>query len=269
MKIALHCRCDWTYLSKVDEIIVPWTDRGIISDFLDPETPQGKILTTQSIILQIPYNIEFTPEVMGELSTYNTLGQGRMIFCVENFGHFNYFIDKNFQYYYRYPITTYQDLRTLEELGVCYVRLGAPLFFQLGSIKTAIPIRVVANDATSGTDFIPKHGVYGTWIRPEDLEGYEPYVAAAEFNVNHKQPEREQALYRIYFDDKEWPGELTDIFENFNVNCKNSMMPNMTEYRLNCNHLCQRTGACDVCGRAISLANVDLINEYRSAIEEN
>lgn len=262
MKIALHCRCDWTYLRKADEIIVPWTDRGMVPDLAER-------FDEKSIILQVPYDILFDQETDALFKTYKTLTKNRLIICVENFGHFSYFIDGEFQYYYRYPITTYQDLRTLEELGVCYIHLGAPLFFQLSQINATIPIRVVANDATSGTDFIPKHGVYGTWIRPEDLESYGPYVAAAEFNVSHKQPEREQALYRIYFDDKEWPGELTDIFENFNVNCKNSMLPNMAEYRLSCNHLCQRTGTCDVCGRAISLANVDLINEYKSAIEEN
>lgn len=86
-------------------------------------------------------------------------------------------------------------------MGACYVRLDAPLFFDLPNVKKiGIPIRAVPNvaynDGLDRTD-----GVCGTWIRPEDLEAYGEYIDAVEFEDSDLK--KEQAMYRIYAEDKE------------------------------------------------------------------
>ena len=89
----------------------------------------------------------------------------------------------------------------LKELGACYIKLDAPLFFNLPKVKKiGIPIRAVPNVAYD--DNIDRiDGVCGTWIRPEDIDAYGQYIDTVEFGDCDQK--KEQAMYRIYAEDKE------------------------------------------------------------------
>jgi hypothetical protein len=170
------------------------------------------------------------------------------------------------KFYFGYPISSFYDLRAAVACGVCYVRLDAPIFFQLDKVKElGVPVRVVPNVAY--LDFIPREdGVCGTWIRPEDLDDYAEYIEVIEFEDcdNHK----EQALYRIYIEQKAWPGELNDIISNLNYKGTNRMIPPHTFgiKRAVCGQRCQETGRCKICYRTLDLANPTLLSDYREAM---
>jgi hypothetical protein len=83
--------------------------------------------------------------------------------------------------YYGFPISSFYELNALKALGVCYFKLAAPVFFKMDKVKAlGIPVRIVPNVAHDGW-FPREDGVCGTWVRPEDLHLYEPYVEAVEF----------------------------------------------------------------------------------------
>lgn len=147
------------------------------------------------IIIQISWNDEVDWE---ELIKYRDIKPELLICCISTKKQGEICKDLGFKFYYGYPITSYQELRNWLNLGVCYVRLGAPLFFDLTTVKTItneIPIRAVPNIADEES-WEGNNGISGTWIRPEDLEYYENFIDILEFEDCNN--EKEQALYRIY-----------------------------------------------------------------------
>ena len=115
-------------------------------------------------------------------------------------------------------------------------------------------------------DGLPREdGVCGTWIRPEDIHLYEDYVAAMEFE--DCKPTKEQALFRIYTQQKEWPGDLGLLITNFNhLGLNRLILPEVGEKRLDCRHICQLGGHCRICYRAMDLANKEDLTDYAEAM---
>ena len=55
------------------------------------------------------------------------------------------------------------------------------MFFEMDEVKKfGVPVRAVPNVAHLN-DIPTKNGIYGTWIRPEDLELYNDYITYIEF----------------------------------------------------------------------------------------
>ena len=163
------------------------------------------------------------------------------------------------------PYQSAYQLQAVKAMGACYVRLGETLFFNIK--KTAavgVPIRVIPNIAY--IDGLPREdGVCGTWIRPEDIHLYEDYVAAMEFE--DCKPTKEQALFRIYTQQKEWPGDLGLLITNFNhLGLNRLILPEVGEKRLDCRHICQLGGHCRICYRAMDLANKEDLTDYAEAM---
>lgn len=152
-------------------------------------------------------------------------------------------------------------------MGACYVRLDAPVFFNMPAAKkVGVPIRVVPNIAYND-GFTRIDGVCGTWIRPEDLEAYGEYVDAVEFEDCDQK--KEQAMYRIYAEDKEWPSDLGLLITNLNHAGSNRMIG--SEYslrRIDCGQRCQEGNGCQICYRLLALANPKLIRDYVNATSE-
>ena len=112
-------------------------------------------------------------------------------------------------------------------------------------------------------DYIEKDIILG--IRPEDIHLYEDYVAAMEFE--DCKPTKEQALFRIYTQQKEWPGDLGLLITNFNhLGLNRLILPEVGEKRLDCRHICQLGGHCRICYRAMDLANKEDLTDYAEAM---
>ena len=253
MKLCVQARQEHKYLDWASEIIFEYRDREAIPDFIEKYPGKTFILTC--------YNQEDLD--WNELKNYSILAQNNFLIVLNQIKFIQNCQENQIRFYMGYPINSYDELNAIIKLGSEYVRLGAPLFFDLNNLKRYYPeikIRLIPNIAYD--DAYPRlNGVAGTWIRPEDLNLYDPYVETIEFNDIDSRKER--ALIKIYWEDREWPGELQTLITNLNYEGVNRMIPSeITEKRLNCNQKCMSHKNCHICTRALQLANPDLIQEY-------
>lgn len=251
MKYCLSSRQEAAYLSKADEIKVEFRDKDSIPDLI--EKYPGK-----TIILEC-----FSNSVIDwkEIKKWNILARENFIMCVGSIANAKECKENNIKFYMGYPVKTYYELNALKDFGVCYVRLGEPLFFEMDNVKKFdIPIRAIPNVAY--VDGLPREdGVCGTWIRPEDLDAYESYISVCEFE--DADLKKEQAMFRIYAEQKNWPGDLSMIITNLNhIGVNRMILPDIVEKRLNCGQRCQSRSNCKLCYRALSLANPETLKAY-------
>lgn len=256
MKVCLQNRQEGKYLKLADEIKVGYRDRKTLPDLYEKYPEKTFVLELYSDS-EIDWN---------DIKEYVILSQDRLTLCVANAEQMYKCRELKAKFYFGYPINSFYDLRAAIANGVSYVRLDAPLFFQLDKVKKlGVPIRAVPNVAY--LDFIPRsNGVCGTWIRPEDLDDYEEYIDIIEFEDCDNR--KEQALYRIYIEQKAWPGELNDIISNLKYEGTNRLIPpnQFGVRRAVCGQMCQETGICQLCYRVLDLANPILLGEYRDAM---
>ena len=79
---------------------------------------------------------------------------------------------------------------------------------------------------------------------------------------------REQVLFRIYAERKEWSGNLDYIISNLGMEgVMNRMIPpEFQEARNNCKQRCQTGGACRLCYSYLRLANPEFLKQ---GLEDN
>lgn len=258
MKFCLRNRQESIYLMKADEIKVDFRDRRSIPDLIE-KYPEA------TIILMCYPGEEIDWE---DCKKWNILSRDKFIMCVSTMDDCLLCKDKGFKFYYGYPIKTFYELRALQGLGVCYVRLAEPIFFQMDEVKKFnIPVRLVPN-VCYVDGLIRENGVCGTWVRPEDLDAYADYASVVEFEDCDN--DKEQALYRIYAEQKRWPGDMSMLFTNFNYPGVNRMiLPDVVQRRLNCGQRCQANGACKVCYRACDLAIPDKYSYLKETTDQS
>ena len=262
MKFSMSSRQSAEYLRKTDEIKVQWRDRNIIPDLFE-KYPQATINLTR-------YFQDSDKEIdWKQIENFNILSQGRFVFGLTMVNEMVEAKQRGLNFYYLAAVRTFQELNELSDFGVCRIRLGAPLFFQMNKVRKVYsgPIYAIANMASNDSIFEHKEGVCGLWIRPEDVPTYEPYIDLIEFIGELSQ---EQALYRIYAEQHAWSGQLSMLVQDLNYECTNRMIPpSLAETRLNCGQRCQEGGACRICYRMFDLANPEKIRNYLEAMKES
>ena len=261
MKYSLSSRQSPEYLKKADEIKVQWRDRRIIPDLLE-NYPTATVNLTR-------FYMDCEEEIdWNQIEMYKGLSFGRFIFGLSLPDELNEARNRDMKHYYLSPVRTFAELNDLKRAGVCRITLSAPLFFQLPKVKEfGIPVYMVANSANSDSLFARPDGVVGCWIRPEDVEAYEPYIDVLEFVGDLKQ---QQALYRIYAEQHAWSGELGLLIKDLNYLCTNRMIPpTLAEKRIQCGQKCQENGNCRICYRLFDLANPELLHNYLDTTEKS
>lgn len=250
MKFSLHNRISAQYLRKADEIFIEYRDRKAIPDYAEkyPET---------ALVLEVPPATQWE---IDELKEYSILAQGRLTLCLPDMSDPR-IINLDIPFFCGYTVTTFYELKALVDLGASQVRIGAPIFFETDKLKKFdIAKRVVVNVAHDG--YIPTmNGIVGSWIRPEDVDSYEGIFDTIEF-ADCKDT-KEEALYRIYAEQKHWPGRVDMIITNIETDAYNRMiLEDFTSARKNCGQRCVSGGACHICERVLYLANPELIKNY-------
>lgn len=201
-----------------------------------------------------------TEEAYKEIEKFNMLCHNNLIFGLYTISEevCEYFNRHNIKWYYVIGVSTFYDLRSLYRLGASYVLITPPLTHSLAQVKFfEVPIRMIANVGVLTS--IPKpDGVCGGWIRPEDVEAYDEYIDAIEFsNCDLK---RERALYRIYAEDHNWPGDLRLLINDLNYKGVNRLInPEHSRGRLNCGQKCQQGFNCKLCYRMLDIADPELL----------
>ena len=249
MKYCVSGRHQYPTLRKADEIKVRYEDRNRIMDFVE-EIPD------KTILLVMP---NFEPDY-DTWHMYDEKFEGGFYIGLFELPYAQELNEAGIKWYWPFPITSYYELREILALGPSQIVVGAPLSFELSTVKSIaknIPIRMSCNCAR------PNHligrpgatGIYGQWIRPEDVEVYEEYISTLEFdNVLHDL-KKESTLLHIYKDNEEWPGNLNLLFDNFGLNVDNRAIPEeLGEARMNCGQRCMKTGACHLCETAFKFA---------------
>ena len=236
-----------------------WRDRNIIYDLCE-KYPEAQINLVRL------YGTEGEIDWQ-ELETFKTLARNQIVYGFSESADLDEARKRNFRHYCPVPVRTYAELEDYKRAGVCRVYLSAPLFFEMDKVKQfGIPVCAVANVANADALFSRPDGVTGTWIRPEDVDAYEPYIEVLEFMGDRKQ---EQALFRVYTDRKCWQGELGLLIQDLNYPCTNRMIPpDLAEKRLNCGQRCKAMGACRLCYRMMDLANPDLLRPVLEKTEK-
>ena len=261
MKCCLSSRCEISYLKQADEVKYAYQDRGSIIRRKEDFHPNATIVL---------HHLRTDPPIEWEyLENIKTVYENKFILALYSLQECEEAKARGFRFYLNLPVTSYWELRALKELGVEYVHLGAPLFFDIErAASVGVPVRAVPNVAYA--DGLPHdNGLCGCWIRPEDLKMYEPYVQIIEFEdcENHL---REQAMFRIYMQGNGWSGPMEQLITNYDYPGEGRMFnPRFTVARLNCNHICQTPGrVCRICKRLSQLADPDLITDYATHKKE-
>lgn len=251
MKVCLRAWVEEPQLAKADELKVVWEKRDIIPEIFEQ-------YPTVTVVLECFEN-ELTDDDWKELRLYYGLSRGKFKVCCSNW---RLFYHTEIPFYVGYPITDMFTLIGLVAAGVTDVCVSGNLVFNIEKVKARledeeVQIRLTPNVAY--TDGLPHiDGVVGSYVRPEDLELYEDYVDIVEFeDVRNKK--REQALYRIYFDEKEWLGKLSDLITNLDYPGDNSLIPlQFGEKRIGCRQSCLINANCRLCYYSLDFANEDM-----------
>lgn len=258
MKYSVSSRQTGEYLKKADEIHFEYRDRKAIIDFI-AKYPEAQIA------LDLPYVREEDID-WKELENNNIMSQGRLILGITFPSDLKEAKRLNIKTYFRPPVHTFQELSDLKAAGVDQVILGCPVFFQMDKVRQlGLSVRATANSAFLEGTWSPMEGWAGTYIRPEDIELYEPYVDVIQFTGSLTE---EQALFRIYAEQHRWSGELNMVVKDLNYSATNRMIPpEFGKTRLNCRQRCMEPSAsCHMCRNYLYLANPDLI---RRITEQN
>ena len=247
MKYCVSGRQQKSILSQADEIKIMYQDKEKLIDYIEE-------FGDKTFILEIPKEIT-SKEINWDL--YKTYSEKvNFIFCLDNLNLAKDCRENNIKFYWAYPVFSWYEFRSIIMLKPCYISLGAPLSFSLKKVKekTTIPIRLCPNLAYDA--YIPReNGLYGTWIRPEDIDIYEDYVAVCDFVVTELS--KEATLLHIYKEKKQWPGNLHLLLTNFDICVDNRALPEeMGKIRVNCGQSCMEDGLCDFCQVAIKFANI-------------
>lgn len=257
MKYCLSSRCASKYLTQVDEIRVEWRDRNSILDLVNEYQSATIILICEEEANQEIENIDM----------WNRGAAGRLICCLRSLSLVPALRSRNIRFYCGFPCETYYELHALKEAGVCYVRLGAGLFFDMNYVKKiGVPVRAIPNVANLA--YVPfTSGIPGTWIRPEDIDLYDREGCVSAIEFEDCDITKEEALFRIYGLGQGWGGPLNELFTNFESDARGCLIhPDVAEARLNCRQKCQREGNCQICYRAMRLANKDIWEKIRAQL---
>ncbi len=161
----------------------------------------------------------------------------------------------NIPFYIDSRVNNWDVFNGLINLGVSDIYIVEDLCFDLKNIsKTAkkanVQLRAFPNVAQSQWAETPALKKF--FIRPEDVETYEPYIDVLEFYGDAK---KQDILYKIYNIDKKWFGNLKEIIIGLNSDLDSRfIVPNFATHRTTCKKRCVQGKSCHVCESIEALA---------------
>lgn len=245
MDFCLRSRVAPRYLKQAAEIRVDYRDRRSIPDL-------AHTYPNKTIILFPPENNEEYD--WKELEQYNLLCKSNFIINLNSVNYVPTVKEYGFRFMINVEATSYWELDGLQDLGAEYAYVGIPLFFDLqNTLNYDIKLRAIPTVAYNHN--LPRRdGIFGQWIRPEDVDKYEDFIQVLEFEPCDIT--REQMLFKIYAIDKQWRTRLDVLVEDLGSPAVNRMIePTLILARLTCRQRCKSGGRCHMCYTVLQLAN--------------
>lgn len=167
MKYCLNSNVSDIYLRRADQIFcVP--DGPALSDLLEKYT--------QAIIFVPPL-----AETWDILDAYKNLFPDRIKIATYDISMIQEAIKRGFVVYYTPAIKDYMALHALEAMGCSEIFIDGPLFFDLPQVRKSTKMIIHTCPNLSLYNHLPhQNPIHGTWIRPEDVPLYEPYIDVLE-----------------------------------------------------------------------------------------
>lgn len=251
MKVSLNYQHQDDFMQNADEIIVPYGKMDKLLEIVEK-------FNNKDIVMDLPEGVALDWRYVDMCAKQLKGGEFYIRMHVLNtFTNIARAKEFNLKFFYAYPVKTYYEAYSLKKLGVSYIYVDAPLFFQMDEVKKiGIPLRLIPNRCyIMGT--IPRaDGLHGCWVRPEKLEIYESYADVVEFftlGARH-----EMALYKIYINDKQFIGDMNTLFSGLNLHMDNSLVyEGLDEIRLNCGQNCETTKPkCMMCHQVLKFEKI-------------
>lgn len=183
--------------------------------------------------------------------------------------------DTNLKYFFKAAANSWDKFTGLISQNVSDIYITDELAFELDKVaeiahKNNIKVRVYPNVAQSRWDKLSD--ILKFFIRPEDIEMYEPYVDVCEFYGDKAQ--QIDTYYKIYQEDKKWFGDLQEIIIGLDSKIDSRyIIPRFAEKRIKCGKDCLKNGKCEMCKRILDLSeqleNAHLIVQIDKKKEED
>ena len=183
--------------------------------------------------------------------------------------------DTNLKYFFKAAANSWDKFTGLISQNVSDIYITDELAFELDKVaeiahKNNIKVRIYPNVAQSRWDKLSD--ILKFFIRPEDIEIYEPYIDVCEFYGDKAQ--QIDTYYKIYQEDKKWFGDLQEIIIGLDSKIDSRyIIPRFAEKRIKCGKDCLKGGKCEMCKRILDLSeqlkNAHLIVQIDKEKEEN
>ena len=183
--------------------------------------------------------------------------------------------DTNLKYFFKAAANSWDKFTGLISQNVSDIYITDELAFELDKVaeiahKNNIKVRIYPNVAQSRWDKLSD--ILKFFIRPEDIEMYEPYVDVCEFYGDKAQ--QIDTYYKIYQEDKKWFGDLQEIIIGLDSKIDSRyIIPRFAEKRIKCGKDCLKGGKCEMCKRILDLSeqleNAHLIVQIDKEKEED
>jgi len=262
LKFSISSRQPEDYLNKADEMFVYWEDHSLIYELYH--------MAQKTIILRLPQTVEdeLTTADWEKIKEYSSTLPFKL--AIWNGAQAVTAKLNGIPFYFERPVNDWPTLNLwIKYYGVCEIIPGATLMHYMDALRMKhIPIRIIVNKhMMPNWDKTTPSSVVGAWVRPEDLwKAYEKYVSYVQFDIPWMPTRadliREQALYRIYAEQKTWSGDVKMLIDNLNYEGVNRLIvEDFGTRRANCRQMCEVNGNCHFCYRALNLANPDLLRK--------
>ena len=246
MRYCVSARQSTPILQLADEIMMEHKDRNLFFDYED------KNLLNKDIIIHIPTDEEIDWDMLKIMKNK----MKSVTLCFDSIMKFTAAREQGFDYYWHFPAVNYYDINGLLELGVSQIFLDGFLTFDLKNITKMVhdvKLRMVCNSAYASYIW-HRNGIRGSYVRPEDIPVYEPYIYAMEFSSDTLT--QEATTLKIYKEDKAWPGNLNLLIKNLNIDIDNRAIPeDFAKARICCKQKCQSGIQCNLCESIFNYVN--------------
>ena len=164
--------------------------------------------------------------------------------------------DTNLKYFFKAAANSWDKFTGLISQNVSDIYITDELAFELDKVaeiahKNNIKVRIYPNVAQSRWDKLSD--ILKFFIRPEDIEMYEPYVDVCEFYGDKAQ--QIDTYYKIYQEDKKWFGDLQEIIIGLDSKIDSRyIIPRFAEKRIKCGKDCLKGGKCEMCKHILDLS---------------